>query len=320
MARRGGLLQAAARAQRDAQRRQLAEQRARAHLEKEAQRAQLAYERAKAQRQAATLREQKAQERERGRLYIESRLAETEAKTGRIAAQLEDLRTILQSALASEAFDLRQLKRDVTLPKFEPNGLDTPSRAPTLEQFLPKPPGLLSRMFGGYAAYERDVMEAHARFEKATAAHGKNEAMRRKKLEDAQAAHQQQCAQITARAADENKEVDALAKRLKAREPEAVATYFSLALDAAVLPRDLPQNHKLAYITESNQLVVEIELPRLDAVPDVEAYKYVKTKDEIAPVARSVSQRKTLYSSIVAQVTLSLEPCTKFFRPIATGA
>jgi restriction system protein len=57
-------------------------------------------------------------------------------------------------------------------------------------------------------------------------------------------------------------------------------------------------------VPESRQAVVEYELPTLDVVPAVRAYRYVKSTDTIAESARPQSQVKALYASVVAQVAI----------------
>jgi restriction system protein len=64
------------------------------------------------------------------------------------------------------------------------------------------------------------------------------------------------------------------------------------------------QQHRVAYVPESRQLVIEMDLPTFDVMPDVAEYRYVKAKDEITSKARPASQRRMLYADIVAQVTL----------------
>jgi hypothetical protein len=41
---------------------------------------------------------------------------------------------------------------------------------------------------------------------------------------------------------------------------------------------------------------VEFDLPGLEVVPEVAAYKYVKSKDEIVTTARAAAQRRALMS------------------------
>jgi restriction system protein len=77
-----------------------------------------------------------------------------------------------------------------------------------------------------------------------------------------------------------------------------------MVLAVSQYPDGFPQQHKVAYVPESRQLVIEMDLPTFDVVPDVAEYRYVKAKDEITSKARPASQRRTLYADIVAQVTL----------------
>ena len=49
---------------------------------------------------------------------------------------------------------------------------------------------------------------------------------------------------------------------------------------------------------------MEYELPTVDVVPAVKAYRYVKQSDSIAESARPQAQIKALYASVVAQVAI----------------
>ena len=49
--------------------------------------------------------------------------------------------------------------------------------------------------------------------------------------------------------------------------PEAVVTYVDLVLNASLYPDGFPQHWRLAYVPESRQLVVEYDLPGIDAIP-----------------------------------------------------
>jgi restriction system protein len=77
-----------------------------------------------------------------------------------------------------------------------------------------------------------------------------------------------------------------------------------MTLDRSLYPESFPHHAKLAYIPESKQLVVEYDLPSFEVVPEASAYKYIKTKDEVTTSPRPLAQRKAIYSSIVAQITL----------------
>ena len=106
------------------------------------------------------------------------------------------------------------------------------------------------------------------------------------------------------RIAAHNSEVDAFKERYEEGSTEAVITYCSTVLAASRYPENFPQEHKVAYVTESRQLVIELDLPSYDVVPEALEYRYVKAKDGIAPKARPATQRRALYTRVVSQVTL----------------
>jgi restriction system protein len=76
-------------------------------------------------------------------------------------------------------------------------------------------------------------------------------------------------------------------------------------LKNSAYPDNFPQEAKVHYSAESKQLIVEYELPILDQViPEVKSYKYNKTTDFVSSTPRSELQRRTLYASVIAQVTV----------------
>ena len=80
--------------------------------------------------------------------------------------------------------------------------------------------------------------------------------------------------------------------------------YFTIILGASVYPDGFPQHARIAYIPESKQLVVEYDLPGFKIIPEISAFKYVKANNQITTTTRPITQRKSLYASLVAQVTL----------------
>jgi len=116
--------------------------------------------------------------------------------------------------------------------------------------------------------------------------------------------YQRQVAEERQKVAAQHAEVDAFQREFFAGSPSAIVEYFTMVLASSSYPDGFPQHAKLAYVPESKQLVVEYDLPTLDIIPAVGSYKYVKAKDEVTETARPLTQRKTLYSSVIAQVTL----------------
>ena len=61
----------------------------------------------------------------------------------------------------------------------------------------------------------------------------------------------------------------------------------------------------MAFVPESKQLVVECELPTVEAsVPTVKQHRYIRARDAIEQSPRPASQVKALYASVVAQIAI----------------
>ena len=70
-------------------------------------------------------------------------------------------------------------------------------------------------------------------------------------------------------------------------------------------PEGFDLTYKAAYAKESRQVIVEVELPPMQAIiPAVKAYKYVKRSDTVTQTLQPERERKALYSQVIAQVVL----------------
>ncbi|MFL5799237.1 MAG: restriction endonuclease [Actinomycetota bacterium] len=316
MARRTSMVSILAQMQRDAQRSARERQRvaqaqvsAQTAAAREAERAQKAYQRALA-----------ADEKEKVRLYAESRAAEVESMNVELGATTGRLESLLADTLAVDdhiAFD--SLKQPPEIPEFDPGALvvhEAPPIPPNVVFTPPDPPRGAGKILPGAGGkYERAVAAAKeehdrlsaaaaAEHEAAARAHAEREERRRAQLEEARAAHDEKVQAIKDEALRHHAEVDLFANDFEAGKPDAVCAYFSLVLQSSAYPEGFPQAFKMAFVPESKQLVVEYQLPGLELVPEAKSYKYVRSADRIDLQARPATQRKALYSSVVAQVTL----------------
>jgi restriction system protein len=148
------------------------------------------------------------------------------------------------------------------------------------------------------------VTEAEARYAEELVKAVEAERNRQTALTAAKCDHEARVHAETERVAIQDKEVEAFKAGYETRDPDSVVTYCSMVLAASRYPDGFPQQHKVAYVPESQQLVIEMDLPTFDIVPDVAEYRYVKAKDEITSKARPAAQSRALYANVVAQVTL----------------
>jgi restriction system protein len=262
---------------------------------REAERARRAYERSTA-----------AEEKERKRLYLESRVAEVEAMNEQLDQTTSALEGLLAATLDVDDFlDFEALKETPELPAFQPGALATPEPAPRIEAFMPTPLGLVEKLVpGAKAKHDRALEDARQRFETESAAHQKREAERERALGEARSQHERESARVVARVDERNREIGEFRRRFEAGEPDAIAEYFSLVLDASRYPDGFPQTHRLASVPESRQLVVEYELPPVSIAPTVKLYRYVRSRDAIEESARPQAQVRALYAQAVAQTAV----------------
>jgi restriction system protein len=271
---------------------------------REAEKAARALEQERQRRAKKATRQRAYDEKERKRLYLEERSAEADQLSHELAASVASLEGLLTSALAlDDAVDFEALKERPTPLPFEPGELATPLTPPVAEPPAPLSP-LQKLIPGAKAKHAQAVEEADGRFAETLAQAVQAERDRQTAFAEAKAEHEKKVQAEAERVAAQHSEVDSFRESYEQRNPEALVTYCSLVLAASQYPDGFPQQYKIAYVPESRQLVIEMDLPTFDVIPEQLEYRYVKAKDEIAAKARPATQRKALYSRVVSQVTL----------------
>ncbi|HEX4484268.1 MAG TPA: restriction endonuclease [Solirubrobacteraceae bacterium] len=271
---------------------------------REAERTARALQREQARRQREAARQQAYDEKEQKRLYLEQRTNEAEQLSDDIAEFVGELDDLLSSSLARDpTVAIEALKEKAATIEFEPGELAIPIEPPTLQ--LPPAPSAFAKLLpGAKTRHTREVGEVEATYNEALTEAVQAERNRQAAFAAAEREHQEAVRIEAERVAAQNEEVNAFKTRYGEQDPDAVVTYCSMVLAASRYPERFPQQHKVAYVPESRQLVIEMDLPTYDIVPEVLDYRYVKAKDETVPKARPTTQRRGLYANVVAQVTL----------------
>jgi restriction system protein len=130
------------------------------------------------------------------------------------------------------------------------------------------------------------------------------ESKREQELERARLAHEEETAKMLACVEAANREVDEFRTKFETGDAEAIVDYFSLVLDAIRFPEGFERKHRIAFIPESRQLVMEYELPPLSIVPPVRLYRFVRSRDVVEENARPQAQLRSLYAQVVAQTAV----------------
>jgi restriction system protein len=141
----------------------------------------------------------------------------------------------------------------------------------------------LTRVFGiGQVKHEARIAENAASYQAAVHAHG----------------------QAVELIKHQHAEIDAYRDRYLAGSAEDIVEYFTDVLVSMRRPTGFPDGAKVGWIPESKQLVVELELPAYDQIPAASGFRYVKTRDAVDIKPRPERERRSMYSSVVAQVAL----------------
>lgn len=279
--------------QRDAERRRVQAERAQRAADREAQRVK-----------RERLRAAAAHERDAKLRYVESRQREVDELNASLASRLSDLEGLLAATLATDDhIDLDSLKPPWKEPKFAPGELARAEPQPELE--MPAPlSGLKSALPGARRKHEAAIDQAKVAHAAALEAHAANEQQRTRRLQQMRSAHDERVTELRAEHDEEVAAVDHFRDLVAARDPAALAEYFGLVLTASRYPDHFPRCHRLAYVPESGQLVVELELPSADVVPAEKTFRYVKARDEITSTAAAPTDRKRRYAETLAQMSL----------------
>ncbi len=83
-----------------------------------------------------------------------------------------------------------------------------------------------------------------------------------------------------------------------------VISYFEHMLLRDTYPTGFPQKYKISYHTHAKRLIVDYQLPNFDIVPTCRAYRYIKTRNEVAEITRPISERRKIYISLIAMIAL----------------
>ncbi len=299
-----GILGAIVQVQNDANKRRAAQMRADAQR----MRSVVAAQRQAEQARRTYERSQKVDERERHRLYVEDRIAETDALNEDRAQELAALSTILLPTISyGYAFNVHSLKQPLELPAFNPGPVATALPQPVSQQFIPTNLSPLQRMLPG--AKERHTQafaDGYRRYEYAYAMYQHQEYVRQCQLVELWNEHEARSAAAHRESTAQHAEIDKWEREIRAGIPSAVADYFATVIDVEVFPEEFPNTAEVWYVPSTKELVVEYDLPPLSTIPEINAFRYIKARDDVTEGRFSPAQRAALYQSVVAQVTLSL--------------
>lgn len=289
------------------------QQKARIQTQRLEARAQLAWAKEDAKVSAAEAREQARRDRqsEREREIADGR-AEAEAVTRTLQGHLTELRTLLTGNLRVDPYlTWDRFKVPRLAAEFNPpERLAEPVPSPREADFMPEPPtGLGALAPGRRRAYATAVEQGEIAYWQAVSAHAEAERSRVQELARARAAHQQAASRERSRVDRQHESVDQMARDFAEGKRKAVADYFSGVLAVQRYPGDFPTGVKVAYLPSERELRVDIDLPLLGSIPELESADYLVTKKELRYKKLTIAERNKLYQHVVAQMALRTLRC-----------
>lgn len=263
------------------------------------------WEAAQRAQQRAREQQRKVDERERAAGEARQRDEDAAARTRAVERRITELERLLRSSLARDPrVSLDSLRRRVAVPPLDLGELAIPVPAPEWGEFEPEPVRGLRRMFGGQQRYETAVDAARQEFQRAQEDHRLREDQRSKQVADARRAYQRRVAEAEREVAAHNAHIDEVAAGLSENDRFAVSEYIQAVLDLSPYPAGFPAERSAGYVPESSLLAVEWYLPPVDVVPEQKAFRHIKTRKAIEPVARPPAEIRLIYQSVIAQIAL----------------
>jgi restriction system protein len=103
---------------------------------------------------------------------------------------------------------------------------------------------------------------------------------------------------------EENEIIDLKKEKYLNCDLEAVLDYCDMVLSNSEYYYDFPQEYELDYNPETKIIVVNYQIPSLEAIPTLKEVKYIQSRDEFIEKQLTKSQINKLYDSVLYQITL----------------
>lgn len=241
--------------------------------------------------------------------HVERRTQEVEELNLQLSERLDELRSILPhitDVALGRIFESMRIR--TPFPPFSPPAnLTVWQPAPVRQNFLQK-----VKPLSWFARLSRSRIESHkvaieaaiAEYEKAIVAYKASEDHRKDQLLATQAEHERTLIAYEEKVRDQDNQVDAFIAGYRSHDPEAVVSVVGLVIDHSLYPDGFPHQYECAYVPESKHLVVEYELPPPSIVPEVQEYKYIRSKDAITQKPARAATRNEIYRDVVAAIAL----------------
>jgi len=288
----------------------IARDQARAQREAETRARRLQREQERAARTAQ--RSQALAQKDAQRRHLEECADRVNNLNADLEQRLKDLADILEKTFTvNDAISFESLKpkerftRQLTIP----DELKKPvpallSEVEYIDSRVGKPNAVLMLLPFMRQDYEENVQEARKAYPEYLTQYQAAAQKREERIQAVRDEYEREKQRFAAGQQERIKDVEAFATAYRQGDAEAVTAYCVMVLERSAYPDDFPQEFRVAYVTDSREVVVEYELPGVDVVPVVGEYRYVKTRDAFEEKPRKPVEIREIYQDVVASVCL----------------
>ncbi len=222
-----------------------------------------------------------------------------------LAQILRNLDSILEQALNAQIdFTFNGMKKQGEYPEFQrPHWLQMEIVKPSENILKVEKPDFIDKLLGGDEQYKRAVWEARNKYNIALDEYNRRVDERNKQILRLRDQYEKDKEEFEISKQRHNRIVDELEAGYKSGSPDAVKRYCAIILNSSPYPQDFPHKFRLAYLSESKELVIEYELPNKQVVPEV-GLNFSKATSTYVQKKRKASEVKESYQSIVAAICL----------------
>jgi restriction system protein len=257
--------------------------------------------------------DQKRTEQQKLLEALESKKAKAARLTTEAQDQINNLGTILAVSLRQKnAFDWETLYDRQSFPEKPPNRPVSPRTLlePSVSDsaFVPKN-DLFSWLIPSVRRRRAD--ESQRKFNEAHSQWKSEVDADKRQYESATALHRDSFAAWGRRRAAyeeeknaKNTKIDEFRQRYRDKNREAVTEFVDSALSQSKYDDLFPKQWRMDFVAESGVLIIDYELPPLDAFPTLKAVKYVQTRDALDESFLRESEVAQLYDSAMYQTCL----------------
>jgi restriction system protein len=241
-------------------------------------------------------------EKLRAAIYLDGRRAEADRLNKENSAKAEKQASILANGVSKKfKFDLNNLpilnKASVFSPPKELTNKGTP---PNENDFMSKVPkySFFQLLFNkNKEKLKREQEEAKENFEKALSAFTASEKAREDKLAKLKEDHWSNYNAL-------KEKISKIRSNYETGDPHGLVEYITFNLDQHKFVDGFEESYKLAFNQDSNEIVIEFELPNKTLITEVSEYRYVKTNDQIVSKAKRETEITKEYTDLISSICL----------------